>query len=56
MLPAYISKHKLACEKQIIFFMIPNEEKKKDGIILQYKNYLDYYIEKLQKLTVIFIV
>ena len=28
MLPAYISKHKLACEKQIIFFMIPNEEKK----------------------------
>ena len=29
MLPAYILKHKLACEKQIIFFMIPNEEKKK---------------------------
>ena len=55
MLPAYILKHKLACEKQIIFFMIPNEEKK-NGIILQYKNYLHYYIEKLQKITVVFIV
>ena len=32
MLPAYISKHKLACEKQIIFFMIPNEKKKKKAL------------------------
>ena len=42
--PAYISKYKSNCEKQVIILMISNGEK--IGIILQSKNY-QHYSEEL---------
>ena len=35
--------------------MIPNESKNKGGIILQKKNYLHYYIERIETISVVFI-
>ena len=42
--PAYISKINLNHEEQIIFLMIPNEEKE-GWHYLAVKNYLHYYTE-----------
>ena len=47
MCPAYISKISSNCEKKKKFLMVPNE-KKKNCIILQYKNYLHYYMDNFK--------
>ena len=46
MCPAYISKISSNCEKKN-FLMVPNE-KKKNCIILRYKNYLHYYMDNFK--------
>ena len=54
-LPAYISKHNLPGESQIILLMIPNKEKV-GWHYVAVKNYLHYFIETLQNTMVVFIV